>query len=116
MRTLFALLVAGTLFAGCGGDPVEGPVATVEDFSIQRLPGGARFVQGVLVNPNERDLQTAIVQITLLDDQNNVVSNMNVEVYDVPSGSQKPFRQAVDADDSVARARVKNTLSKYEKP
>ncbi len=109
------LLISLLLFtAACGGEAAEtdeDPEArvNVEDFRYVMLPGGARIVSGKLHNLTAEPIH-AQIQVALYDQDNRFVTTMSVLVRDIGPDEHKPFRQVVDADDSVQGARVRSVL------
>jgi len=101
------------LMAACGGAADEDDPAArveVEAFQLTRLPGGARIVTGKLHNRSAEPISSAQIQIALYDGDNRLVETMSVVVRAVKPGEHKPFRQPLDADESVQRARVRSVL------
>ncbi len=98
---------------GCGDAKPEGPPAEVEDFKFSKVPGGARILTGTLFNPSDRPIRNSIIQVSLFDDANQLLTTMNIEVKDVQPGERKPFRQPIDTDLKVTRAKVRRTLTQY---
>ena len=104
------------LFAAACGQKAEETVedaetpVNVEDFRYVLLPGGARIVSGKLHNRTAEPIRNAQIQIALYDQDNRFVTTMNVVVRNVGPDEHKPFRQVVDADDSVQGARVRGVL------
>jgi len=82
----------------------------VEDFRYVMLPGGARIISGKLHNRTTEPIRNAQIQVALYDQDNRFVTTMSVEVRDVGPDEHKPFRQVVDADDTVQAARVRGVL------
>ena len=131
-------LVALLLLAACGGDaqPASGdapPVAQaqasdsatgseasgavadtglvqVEDFQYALLAGDARVLTGQVYNPTDEALKNVQVQVSLFDGNNRRISQMSIEVKDVPAGGRRPFRQPIDSDLDVQGAKVRSLL------
>ena len=108
-----AFMIWAFLGVSCGDALPEGPSAEVEDFQFRKVPGGARILTGNLYNPGERPIRNSIIQVSLFDDANQLLTTMNIEVKDVPPGERKAFREPVDTDLQVTRAKVRRTLTQY---
>ncbi len=116
MRYFVLLMVVPMLWmAACGSaDDASERAALdslrVEDFHYAKLPGGARIITGRLHNPSGAPIKNAQIQISLFDRDNRFIETMHVLVKDVPPVASKPFRQAVDGDAAIQRARVRSVL------
>lgn len=114
LRGITAVFMLWTLLGlGCGEVQPEGPPAEVEEFKFSQVPGGARILTGTLYNPGDRPIRNSIIQVSLFDDRNQLLTTMNIEVSDVPPGNRKPFREPIDTDLQVTRAKVRRTLTQY---
>ena len=106
------IIVLVLLVAACGEEAEEGvedPVDVV-DFRYVMLPGGGRVVTGKLHNRTAETISSAQIQIALYDQDNRFVTTMSVVVRDIDPDEHKPFRQPVDADESIKGARVRGVF------
>ena len=80
-------------------------------FKYTQLPDGTRIFTGTLQNNTDEPIDAAQVQISLLDESNRRLSTVNIEVYDVPAGGAKEFRQPLDSDNqNIKGARVRSVF------
>lgn len=110
---LFLIFLLGAFAAGCGDGPV--PLdARVEEFHLVREEDGKQVVTGVLVNPNERPIAAATINVDLYDQPVEAgvepVETIRVEVRDVAPGERKTFKQTVDTRLTLSGARVGRIL------
>lgn len=108
LRSLtFALLVL--LLAGCGAEQTS-LTAQVEEFRLVREEDGKQVVTGFLVNPTDRALSSAVVNVDLYDQPVEPgvepVETMQVEVREIAPGERKRFRQTVDTRLTLSGARA----------
>ena len=82
----------------------------VEAFKYALMPGGARVLTGRLYNPTPTPVRNAQIQVSLLDANNRRISSMTIHVRDVQPGTYKAFREAVDSELDVQRARVRSIM------
>ena len=103
------ILPLALMVAGCGG---EGATRTlqVEDLRLTLLPSGAKIISGSIHNASQDDVAGVLVQISLFDDQNNLLSSMTIGIEDVAAGGDTRFREPIDSDLAVDRARVKKIV------
>lgn len=108
---LIVLIAVAT--AGCGEEPAALD-AEVEGFRLVREEDGRQVVTGTLVNPSERPISSATVEVALYDQPVEPgvepVETMRLEVRDVGPGARKPFRQTVDTRLRLSGARVRQIL------
>ncbi len=115
--------------AGCGAPShdeamsadslvIDGPIAASEsqnvhvvDLEYARLPTGRRIVSGQFVNPTDRPVRTAQVQISLYDEDNRAIDRMLVVVQNIGAQGAQPFRQTVDNERAVG-ARVRGIMAR----
>lgn len=106
-RAAFALLL--TLLVGCGGEQTTLD-AHVEEFRLVREEDGKQVVTGLLVNPTDRALASATVNVDLYDQPVEPgvepVETMQVEVREIAPGERKRFRQTVDTRLTLSGARA----------
>ena len=107
------ILLTAVGLAGCGEEQV--PLdASVEEFRLVREEDGKQVVTGTLVNPTERPISSATVEVALYDQPVEPgvepVETMRLEVRDVPPGERKTFRQTVDTRLRLSGARVRQIL------
>ncbi|HEY5564547.1 MAG TPA: FxLYD domain-containing protein [Rhodothermia bacterium] len=95
---------------GCGG--AEGSAGLeIDDLRLTKLPGGARIISGSVHNRSGVHVSGVLVQISLFDDHNNLLTSMTIGVEGVKAGGDREFREAVDSDLDVTRARVKKIVT-----
>lgn len=85
-------------------------VVGVENLEFSRLPTGQRILTGRLVNPTDRSLRAAQVQVSLYDEDNRSIGTMLIVVQDVAAGGEREFRETVDNDVAVG-ARVRAIMT-----
>ena len=110
---LALILMIVAVAAGCGGETV--PLdASIEDFRLVREEDGKQVLIGTLVNPSERPIASATVEVALYDQPVEPgvepVETMRLEVRDVAPGERKTFRQTVDTRLRLSGARVRQIL------
>ncbi len=107
------LLTAGAL-AACGGEPQAALDASVEEFRLVRDEDGKQVVTGVLVNPNDRAIASATINVDLYDQPVEPgvepVETMQVEVREVAPGERKLFKGTVDTRLTLSGAKVGRIL------
>lgn len=113
LLSLAALLFLGAFAAGCGGERV--PLdARVEEFRLVREEDGRQVIAGVLVNPNERPISSATINVDLYDQPVEAgvepIEEIRVVVQDVAPGERKAFRQTVDTRLTLSGAKVGRIL------
>lgn len=114
-RNLAAILLCATvalasIFAtGCRGSD-DGALLQVDELRLTKLPSGAKIISGSVHNGSTDDVSGVLVQISLFDDDNNLLSSMTIGVQDVEAGGDTRFREPVDTDLNVHRARVKKIV------
>ena len=104
-----ALALAPILTAGCSGSDDDG-LLQIDDLRLTRLPSGAKIISGSVHNSSTDDVSGVLVQISLFDDDNNLLSSMTIGVEGVEAGGNTRFREPVDSDLDVSRARVKKIV------
>lgn len=83
---------------------------TVEDFQF-RLEEGTRYFSGVLYNPTSEPIESAQIQIALLNANNVRVGTAEVTVKNVPPGGRKPFREPLaSGKENIDAADVQRVL------
>lgn len=102
-------IVSSPLLSGCGGGDVNGQFQ-VDDLRLTLLPSGAKIISGSVHNASHTDVPGVLVQISLFDDDNNLLTSVTIGVEDVTAGSDARFRQPIDSDLDVDRARVKKIV------
>jgi hypothetical protein len=112
-HALAVLLLIAAVAVGCGTEPV--PLdASVEDFRLVREEDGKQVLIGTLVNPTERPISSATVEVALYDQPVEPgvepVETMRLEVRDIAPGERKTFRQTVDTRLRLSGARVRQIL------
>lgn len=112
-QALAVILLIAAVAVGCGAEPV--PLdAAVEDFRLVREEDGKQVLIGTLVNPTERPIASATVEVALYDQPVEPgvepVETMRLEVRDVAPGERKTFRQTVDTRLRLSGARVRQIL------
>jgi hypothetical protein len=115
-----AVLAFSMALAGCASDARtsesvadEGPakVNRVEVEDVRYVfRNGNRIVTGELVNPGDRGIRHAMVQVALYDRMNQPVSMVNIDVRDIKAGERKPFRRVLDLNDDIRTVRVRSVL------
>lgn len=105
-----ALALTPAINGGCGGAE-GGPGLEVEDLRLTRLPAGARIISGSVHNRSSDDVSGVLVQISLFDDDNNLLTSITIGVEEVEAGGDRKFREPVDSDLDVTRARVKKIVT-----
>lgn len=105
-----AAIVFALLLSVIGCTSPELPDLAVEDLKYQQLPSGARIVSGELLNPSDRVVPNAQLQLSLFDKDNIFVSSMFIVVKNIPPGDRVAFREPVDVKADVYAARVKSVL------
>ncbi len=118
MRTLgAALLVTAGLLApsACTPSDEDTPVrpeprVEVVELAFSRMPGGARFVSGKLLNTTDRDIQRVQIQVSLFDAVNRRIGSLLVPVQDIGPGQARSFRQFLDTDGDVRAVRVRRVF------
>ena len=101
-------IVASTVLGACGAD-IDAQFQ-VDELRLTLLPSGAKIISGSVHNASETDVPGVLVQISLFDDENNLLTSMTIGVEDVPAGSDARFREPIDSDLDVDRARVKKIV------
>ena len=108
----FALLALS--LTSCGGEPQAALDASVEEFRLVREEDGKQVVAGVLVNPNDRAIASATIDVDLYDQPVEPgvepVEAMKVEVREIAPGERKPFRATVDTRLRLSGAKVGRIL------
>jgi hypothetical protein len=105
-----AVALAPVINGGCGG--AEGSAELeIDDLRLTKLPGGARIISGSVHNRSSDNVSGVLVQISLFDDDNNLLSSMTIGVEEVEAGGDRKFREPVDSDLDVTRARVKKIVT-----
>jgi len=111
--TLLSLAVIGIisspLLSACGSSDIDGQFQ-VDDLRLTLLPSGAKIISGSVHNASQTNVPGVLVQISLFDDDNNLLTSMTIGVEDVTAGSDARFRQPIDSDLDVDRARVKKIV------
>lgn len=110
---LTVLLLASGLAAGCG--EARAPLdARVEEFRLVREEDGKQVVTGYLVNPNDRVIPSATVNVDLYDQPVEAgvepIEEIKVVVRDIAPGERKRFRSTVDTRLTLSGARVGQIL------
>lgn len=107
------LLLSTGFVAGCG--EARAPLdARVEEFRLLREEDGTQVVAGYLVNPNDRVIPSATVNVDLYDQPVEAgvepIEAMKVVVRDIAPGERKRFRATVDTRLTLSGARVGQIL------
>ena len=112
-KLLLLLTVSALALTGCG----EGPAAldaSVEEFRLVRGEDGKQIVTGVLVNPNDREIASATIDVDLyvqpVEPGVEPVESMKVEVREVAPGERKLFKSTVDTRLRLSGAKVGRIL------
>jgi hypothetical protein len=107
-----AILLAAIALAswGCTEGQTDS-LLLVEGLRLTKLPSGAKIISGSVHNGSDVDVAGVLVQISLFDSDNHLLSSMTVGVEDVAAGGDSRFREPVDTDLNVHRARVKKIVS-----
>lgn len=101
------------LVAGCGGNggaDAESMPVQVENFRYSRLPTGERLLTGELANLTGETIHNAQIQVSLFDADNRRISSVLIDVHDLAPYGRSPFREAVDGDLRIQRARVQRVI------
>lgn len=113
MQGLTLLLLIAAVAGGCG-EPEAALDAHVEEFRLVRGEDGKQVVTGVLVNPNEREIASATINVDLYDQPVEPgvepVETMQVEVREVAPGERKLFKGTVDTRLTLSGAKVGRIL------
>lgn len=110
--TLAAALFVSAL-AACGAErsPLD---ARVEEFRLVREEDGKQVVTGYLVNPNDRVIPSATVNVDLYDQPVEPgvepIEEMKVVVRDIAPGERRLFKSTVDTRLTLSGARVGQIL------
>jgi len=104
-----AVALTPVISGGCGG--AEGAGVEIDDLRLTMLPGGARIISGSVHNRSKDHVSGVLVQISLFDDDNNLLTSMTIGVEEVEAGGDRKFREPVDSDLDVTRARVKKIVT-----
>jgi len=110
---LTLLLLTTGFVAGCGEarTPLD---ARVEEFRLLREEDGTQVVAGYLVNPNDRPIPSATVNVDLYDQPVEAgvepVEEMKVVVRDIAPGERKRFRATEDTRLTLSGARIGQIL------
>lgn len=83
---------------------------SVEDFRYVQLPSGERQVMGTVHNPRDRQIASAQVQVSLYDENNVRIDQMQVIVQNIPASGTKSFKATVDVEADIQGARVRGIL------
>ena len=114
VRRWGAILGVGIILAACGGEPRAALDANVEEFRLVRDEDGKQVVTGLLVNPNDREIASATINVDLYDQPVEPgvepVETMQVEVKDVAPGERKLFKGTVDTQLRLSGAKVRRIL------
>ena len=100
----------GVAGAEAGEAVADTGLVQVEGFQYTRLAGDARVLTGQVYNPTDEALKNVQVQVSLFDGNNRRISQMSIEVKDVPAGERRSFRQPIDSDLDVQGAKVRSLL------
>lgn len=108
-RSLVLLvLVAGVALAGCRGEKPTAEAGAeevaVDNLRLVRERDGSRAVRGVLIN-RSREEQSVQITISLYDDANQRIGEVQVPVEHVEAGAQQGFSQKLDYDATGASVR-----------
>ncbi len=103
---ILVLLLAGS---GCrnGGSSAD---LSIEDFRYVQLSGGKRQVMGTIRNPTSQRISSAQVQVSLFDNDNVRIDQMQITVKDIPAAGTKDFKATVDVEADIQGARVRGIL------
>jgi hypothetical protein len=115
-----AVLALIVTLAGCASEPrTSDSAAGEEPAKVNRVEvedvryvfrNGNRIVTGELVNPGDRGIRHAMVQVALYDRMNQPVSMVNIDVRDIKAGERKPFRRVLDLNEDIRTVRVRSVL------
>ena len=83
----------------------------VEDLRLTKLPSGAKILSGLVHNGTTAEVSGVLLQISLFDDQNNLLSSVTIGVNEIAAGGDQRFREPIDSDLDVQRARVKKVVA-----
>lgn len=103
------LVLASALLTSCGGTDLDRQFQ-VDDLRLTLLPSGAKIISGSVHNASHTDVPGVLVQISLFDEDNNLLTSMTIGVEDVAAGGDTHFREPIDSDLAVDRARVKQIV------
>lgn len=113
-KTLGLGLLLTLLAVGCGGEPRASLDVSVEEFRLVREEDGKQVVTGFLVNPNDREVASATIDVDLYDQPVEPgvepVESMKVEVREIAPGERKRFRATVDTRLRLSGAKVGRIL------
>ena len=113
VRRWGAMLLMGIALAACGAEQ-SALDANVEEFRLVRDEDGKQVVTGVLVNPNDREIASATIDVDLYDQPVEPgvepIETMKVEVKDVAPGERKLFKETVDTRLRLSGAKVRRIL------
>ena len=104
-----ACVAAMLAMTGCRGSVDESKL-DVENLHLALLPSGAKIISGSVHNGSRADVSGVLVQISLFDQENNLLSTVTVGVDAIAAGKNRRFRQPIDATLDVERARVKKIV------
>lgn len=103
---LILLILAGS---GCQGSDEQSKLQ-VEDLHLTKLPSGAKIISGLVHNGSTVDVSGVLVQISLFDEQNNLLTSVTIGVENIAAGADQRFREPIDSELDVQRARVKKLV------
>jgi hypothetical protein len=104
-----ACVAAMLVMAGCRGSVDESKLE-IENLHLSLLPSGAKIISGSVHNGSKDDVSGVLVQISLFDKGNNLLSTVTVGVDAIAAGKDQRFREPIDATLDVERARVKKIV------
>jgi hypothetical protein len=99
------------LLQACGNEVRTGSALEVEELRLVLTPHGAKVLTGALYNPTARTVDNALIQVSLFDGENALLESVSIGISDVGSDQRKAFREPLDTDLNIQRARVKKVVA-----
>lgn len=110
VQTIVWISLVACVASGCGS-PDDQSQLQVENLRLTKLPSGAKILSGSVHNGSKAEVAGALVQISLFDEENNLLKSVTIGVKEIAAGGDQRFREPVDSDLDVQRARVKKLVA-----
>lgn len=109
-RSHISVLLLSVLlfFTACQGSSTQSASQlAVEDLHFSRTENKSRVVSGFVRNSGDGEVRSAVVQVDLLDDRNQVLEKIQIDVDPIPAGERISFRKVLDTDRAVHGIRAR---------